>query len=119
MPRTRSEAPEDAARARLVTALVALEFGAQSLDLAQPDRRDPMTDFARQVAVYLLAQLTDMNLTRIGALFGRHRSTVAHSIRAVEDGRDDPGLDDTLDRLETWLADILVDPSDDGLGEAA
>ena len=39
---------------------------------------------ARQVAMYLIRQLTNLSLPEIGREFGRDHSTVLHSIRKVE-----------------------------------
>jgi chromosomal replication initiation ATPase DnaA len=107
MPRQKKDVPSDAAHARLVTALVATELGTPSLNLDDPSERDPQCDFARQIAIYLYANLFGHNLSRIGRQFGRHRSTVAHSLRVVEDSRTDPALDDALDRMERWLEDVV------------
>jgi chromosomal replication initiator protein len=41
----------------------------------------------RQVAMYLCKTLTSASLPDIGRAFGKHHSTVIHSIRKVEDER--------------------------------
>jgi chromosomal replication initiation ATPase DnaA len=103
MPRRKQADPNDSARAKLTIAAAAMEFGVPSLDLGHPNDRSPLTDFARQVAMYLTYCTFNLNHTRIGELFGRDRSTVSHAIRVVEDGRTDPLLDAKIDRLESWL----------------
>ena len=45
---------------------------------------------ARQVAMYLIRQLTNLSLPEIGREFGRDHSTVIHSIRKVEMSLKDP-----------------------------
>ena len=45
----------------------------------------------RQVAMYLCKQLTSASLPDIGRAFGKHHSTVIHSIRKVEDDRKKDG----------------------------
>jgi chromosomal replication initiator protein len=45
----------------------------------------------RQVAMYLSKQLTTASLPDIGRAFGKHHSTVIHSIRKVEDDRKKDG----------------------------
>jgi chromosomal replication initiator protein len=41
----------------------------------------------RQVAMYLCKSLTSASLPDIGRVFGKHHSTVIHSIRKVEEDR--------------------------------
>lgn len=103
MPRIRRIDPTDPARAKLAVAAAAIEFGVPDLDLSTPNQRAPLTDYARQVAMYLSSCSFGMTMTRIGELFGRDRSTVSHAIRVVEDGRTDPVLDEKIERLEIWL----------------
>ena len=45
---------------------------------------------ARQIAMYLIRQLTNLSLPEIGREFGRDHSTVIHSIRKVEMSLKDP-----------------------------
>ncbi len=45
----------------------------------------------RQIAMYLCKQLTAASLPDIGRAFGKHHSTVIHSIRKVEDDRKKDG----------------------------
>lgn len=103
MPRAKNSDPADPARAKLAVAVAAIEFGVPDLDLAHPEHRAPLIDYARQVAMYLSSCSFGMTMTRIGELFGRDRSTVSHAIRVVEDGRTDPVLDEKIERLEIWL----------------
>lgn len=103
MPRRKSAHPIDPARAKLAVAAAAMEFGVPDLDLGKPEQRAPLTDFARQVAMYLTAITYGLTLTRIGELFGRDRSTVSHAMKVIEDSRTDPVLDEKLARLEDWL----------------
>lgn len=108
MPRVRQVDPLDPARARLAVAAVAIEFGVPDLSLERPEQRNPLIDFARQVAMYLASSLFGMTMTRIGELFGRDRSTVSHALRVVEDGRTDPVFDSKIDRLELWLGEVVA-----------
>lgn len=59
--------------------------------------------FARQVAMYLTHVVWSMPLTRVGALFGRDRTTVAHGCAVVEDRREEPAFDRALHVLESAL----------------
>lgn len=103
MPRRKTTNPNDPARARLALSAAAIEFGVPELDITKPHQRAPLTDYVRQVAMYLSACSYGMTMTRIGELFGRDRSTVSHAIRVIEEGRTDPVLDEKLERLEDWL----------------
>ncbi len=63
---------------------VAEEWGVTSADLASKRRTRQLT-VPRQVAMYLIKELLDESLVRIGEGFGgRDHSTVIHSIRKVE-----------------------------------
>jgi len=64
--------------------------------------------FARQVAMYLAHVVWRMPLTRVGALFGRDRTTVAHGCAVVEDRREDPRLDRALHTVESVLRDAHI-----------
>jgi chromosomal replication initiation ATPase DnaA len=55
---------------------------------------------ARQVAMYLAHVACHHSYTEVGRMVNRDRTTVAHACAVVEDGRDDPVFDQTLDNLE-------------------
>jgi chromosomal replication initiation ATPase DnaA len=71
-------------------------------DLWSETRGRPRVAFARQVAMYL-AQAWGLTLTEVGHVFSRDRTTVAHACGLVEDLRDDPLLDRSLELLEGVL----------------
>ncbi len=52
--------------------------------------------FPRQVAMYLAKKLTDLSYPDIGKLFGKHHTTVIHSVEKIEQART---TDHDLDRL--------------------
>jgi chromosomal replication initiator protein len=60
---------------------------------------------ARQVAIYLTRELTDLSLPQIGRLYGgRDHSTVLNSIRRAEDRcREDRGLANRVEELRTAI----------------
>jgi chromosomal replication initiator protein len=60
----------------------------------------------RQVAMYLIRELLDLPLTRIGGLFGgRDHSTVIHSIRKAEENMAaDPSFEKRVEDLKKNLA---------------
>lgn len=61
------------------------------------------TAFARQAAMYLAHVACGLTLTRVGTIFGRDRTTVAHACAVVEDRREDPVLDRALTIVESAL----------------
>ena len=68
--------------------------------LRHPTRGRSRVAFARQVAMYLAHVTFGLTLTTVGRAFGRDRTTVAHACALVEDARDDPEFDHTLELLE-------------------
>lgn len=106
--------PEDASLAafcRLTEEQVAADYGVAVADLRQRGRR-AATAFARQSAMYLAHVVYGASFTRIGALFGRDRTTVAHACRLVEGRREDPRIDGRLARLERRLGSVLAEGAD-------
>ena len=64
--------------------VVAEEWGVDSEGLSSKRRTKDLT-VPRQVAMYLIRELLDLSLVRIGSVFGdRDHSTVIHSVRKVE-----------------------------------
>ncbi len=84
---------------------VAREWNVRPDALASKRRTKDLT-VPRQVAMYLIRDLTDLPLVRIGEAFGgRDHSTVIHSIRVVEEGLDENPeyrrrVEDLRDRLQ-------------------
>lgn len=58
---------------------------------------------ARQVGMYLAHVGLGLSYTEAGRIFGRDRTTAAHACRLVEERRDDPRFDASLDCLEQTL----------------
>lgn len=66
-----------------ILAATAAAFDVTVTELEGPSRRQPLAR-ARQVAMYLCRQLTDLSLPRLGALFGgRDHTTVLHGVNTV------------------------------------
>lgn len=63
--------------------------------------------FARQVAMYLTHISCGLSFAEIGRQFGRDRTTVAYACGVVEDRRDDPILDRSLDVLERAVRSMV------------
>ena len=102
MRRKQATSP-DISHAPLTVAAVALEFGVPELDLNARLKGSAEVCFARQVSMYLLHVIFNINLTRTAQMFSRDRSTVSHACNVVEDSRDDPIFNAKLERLEGFL----------------
>lgn len=98
--------PAGAVRRAIVEQAVALAFDVPVGELRAPTRRRAPVAFARQVAMYMAHVAYGLSLTEVGVLFGRDRTTVAHACSLVEDRRDEPGFDRSLDHLEAAIATL-------------
>jgi chromosomal replication initiation ATPase DnaA len=92
-----------APKREIVEQAVALVFRVPAGELRAPTRRKAKVAFARQVAMYLAHVAYGLSLTQVGTLFGRDRTTVAHACTVVEDRRDEPVFDRSLDHLEVAI----------------
>jgi chromosomal replication initiation ATPase DnaA len=90
-----------------VETAVAQVFGVAQVDLNVPTRGRKNTAQARQVAMYVTHISCGINLTDVGSMYGRDRTTVAHACALIEDRRDDPVFDRVLDLLE-WIVRELM-----------
>lgn len=104
--------------AALVAEVVALATGVPANDIQARGRRQIDVVQARRIAMYLAYVIFQWPLERVGAAFGRDRTTAGAACRVVEDLRDDPEFDARVERLEACLrlAPIGADWSMDGLG---
>lgn len=93
----------DRAKAAFIVDLMALATGIAAGDIASPTRCHARAARARQVAMYLAYVAWQWPLARVGAAFGRDRTTAGYACRLVEDLRDDELFDARLDRLEACL----------------
>ena len=84
-------------------------FMVANTDLWAGTRGRPRVAFARQVAMYLAHVAGGLTMSEVGQLFRRDRTTVAHACAVVEDLRDDPTFDRSLELLEAILR--LLSPS--------
>lgn len=94
---------QDCAVTQLVAAVVALEFDVVSPHLFSPTKGPSNISFARQVTMYLVHVVYQVNLSRVARVFSRDRSTVSHACHVIEDCREDPVFDEKLTRLEMFL----------------
>jgi len=88
------------ANVRSVREAVAMVYRIDKGLLAHPTRGRSRIAFARQVAMYLAHVTFGLTLTTVGRAFGRDRTTVSHACALVEDARDNPEFDRTLELLE-------------------
>lgn len=88
---------------QLVAHAVSCAFLVPPQELRARTRRTASVARARQVAMYLAHVGLGLSYTDAGRLFGRDRTTVAHACRLVEDQREDPRFDASLDHLERAL----------------
>ncbi|MFN3352618.1 MAG: hypothetical protein ACK4Z5_03330 [Brevundimonas sp.] len=58
---------------------------------------------ARKIAAYLTMCEADVNLKALAAASGLDRKTLRENVQAIEDARDDPAMDETLDALAAEL----------------
>lgn len=85
---------------RIVEHAVMKAFSVGVGDLNMGSRGAARAAHARQVAMYLAHVTCHHTYTEVGRMANRDRTTVAHACAVVEDGRDDPVFDQTLEHLE-------------------
>jgi len=81
-------------------------FMVAGAELWSDTRGQPHVAFARQVAMYLAHVGCRLTFTEVGQVFARDRTTVAHACGIVEDLRDDPVFDRSLELLESVLRSL-------------
>jgi chromosomal replication initiation ATPase DnaA len=94
---------EDSAFAAFITQLVALATGVGAREIAAQTRCVAEVARARQVAMYLAHTVCAWPLARVGAAFGRDRSTAAYACQRVEDMREDAAFDKMVGQCETCV----------------
>ena len=84
----------------LIQKRVGEQFGLRDQDLKIRSNAKAIA-FPRQIAMYLVKQLTSASLPEIGKQFGgKHHTTVLHSINKIENlRRNDKDLNRTISRL--------------------
>lgn len=90
----------EAAERTAIEYAVSQVFGIGANDLGRATRGEARVALARQVAMYLAHVGRGYSFTEVGRQFARDRTTVAHACGVIEDRRDDPVFDRTLELLE-------------------
>jgi Bacterial dnaA protein helix-turn-helix len=89
--------------AQFVISLVACATDTETSELRGASRGLDRVSCARQISMYLLHTWFGFNYKRVGDIFGRDRTTVAHACRRIEAHRDRIGTDRRIARLESLL----------------
>jgi chromosomal replication initiation ATPase DnaA len=100
----------DALTAEFLLALLALDTGVPARSI-RTDRRRPDAARARQMAMYLAHVGLGWPLQRVGAAFGRDRSTAGFACDLIEDLREAEGFDARLDQLEACVRSAPLEPA--------
>ncbi len=93
----------DRIRAGFVTYLVSFATGVDVARIHAPTRQTAQVARARQIAMYLTHVGFSWPMGRVGAAFGRDRTTASYACHRVEDWRDQPGFDAVIDSLEACV----------------
>lgn len=86
--------------------IVCKHYGIKVSDLESLKKTNNIA-FPRQVAMYLMRNMTELSLPKIGEYFGgKHYTTVMYACDKIEDERKrDPALDNLLDVLKEKIKD--------------
>lgn len=95
-------------KTELVTEVVCSVFSLTRAQINSKNRGKAHIAFARQVAMYLVNISLGLSFTEIGMKFGRDRTTVAHACQLIEDKREDPLFDWSLDLMERSLLLLIA-----------
>ncbi len=91
----------------VVGAVVSSIFKISKDQIFSPERGKASVAFARQTAMYLTHITCGHSYTDIGCFFGRDRTTVSHACQLIEDKREDPDIDWSLDLMEHSILSLI------------
>ncbi len=91
----------------VVGAVVSSIFQISKDQIFSPQRGKASVAFARQTAMYLTHITCGHSYTDIGCFFGRDRTTVSHACQLIEDKREDPDIDWSLDLMEHSILSLI------------
>ena len=95
----------------IIERTVADVFDVDCRFLRLPTRGQARIALARQVAMYIAHVSCGLNLTEVGAMFDRDRTTVSHACEVVERRRDIGGFDHAIELIELVIR-VMIGPSD-------
>ena len=95
----------EGASCKFIEAVVAAAFGVDVRAVRSHGRGSAAEALARQTAMYLAHVNLSLSLARVGALFHRDRTTVAHACACIEDYRDDARFERVIACLEAALSE--------------
>lgn len=84
----------------LIGSIVSSIFKVSEQELFSNRRGKAPVALARQIAMYLMHITCGRSYTEVGRAFGRDRTTVSHACQLIEDKREDPNMDWSLDLME-------------------
>lgn len=90
----------------LIISIVGLVFRVPVASVLAKQRGKATIAFGRQVAMYCVHICLGKSFTEVGILFGRDRTTVSHACQLIEDKREDPDIDWSLDLIERSIASL-------------
>jgi chromosomal replication initiation ATPase DnaA len=96
--------PREIAMHGLLVDMTASIFQVPAEEMGSPNRCQARIALARQVAMYLAHVACGFSFTKTGKMFGRDRTTVSHACGLVEDMRDNPQMDTSLDHMELVIS---------------
>lgn len=102
-----------ALRCRLAREIASAVLDVPVEEIGRPNRSVAETCRARHLAIYLAHVVFQVPLGAIATEFGRDRTSVAHAVRRIEDGRDEAAFEHLVVRLER-LAVACLCLSEDG-----
>lgn len=91
----------------IVGTVVSSIFQISKEQIFSPHRGKASVALARQITMYLTHITCGHSYTDIGVFFGRDRTTVSHACQLIEDKREDPTIDWSLDLMEHSALSLL------------
>ena len=85
---------------RLAREITGAVFAVPIAAIEKPTRATIKASDARHAAMYIAHVVFQVSLAAMAGEFGRDRSSVTYAVRRIEDERDDPGFDATIERIE-------------------
>jgi len=100
--RTKEENREEADLG-LAASIGAMAYGVPLRAVLTDPRGDAKAANARQMAMYLGHVRLHLSARRVGRAFGRTHAAVLKACRRIEESRENPAFDQTVEWLETLL----------------